>query len=357
MSLNIQEISRDKLSIKTYFDGHEKVYYFSDIETKLEGFIAIHNTNLGPAVGGTRMRQYFSQEEALSDALLLSKAMSYKCALAKVPYGGGKTVIIGNPKIKDESLLRAYGQMLATLDCSFRTGVDVGMTDEDVKNISQYNTCMIGVLDPTTDKMHTADMAALSVFVSIQASVKKMLGKRPSETNVAVKGLGKLGSELVRLLSAEGYRVVAADIDESRNQKIKELFPSVTIVDQEVIHKVSCDVFSPCALGNELNEETVDELNTKIICGGANNQLSSDIVGIILHQKNILYCPDYLVNAGGLINVVDELENDGYKKERVKERVQQCGIRMSEIIDISIKEKRATSLVADTLARSILYKK
>lgn len=349
-------LTQDEIKQLPEYDNHERVEYFSDIESGLRGYIAIHNTNLGPAVGGTRMQAYPSEEAAVKDVLKLSHSMTYKCAFAGVRYGGGKVVVIGDPeKAKTEKLLRAYGRVIENFGGLIRTGVDVGMEDKDVAVMAEESKYFVGVLKDH-EKLATSDMAALSTFTGIRASLQRKFGSADiSGKKIAVKGLGKLGGELVRLLHKEGAKLIVADINQGRVDKILAEFPGVETVFHEVIHKSECDVFSPCALGGELTDQTVRQLNCKIVCGGANDQLEVPQVGDLLFDLGVLYAPDYVVNAGGLINVVDELEPDGYSKERVLQRIERISTFLQQIFGQSEAEKLSPNSIANKLAEKVIY--
>lgn len=331
------------------FSGHEQVLRFEDTETGLLGFVAIHNTNLGPAVGGTRMFPYKSERDALQDVLRLSRAMTYKCALAGVRFGGGKAVIIANPKKdKTEALIRVYARLIGSLDHQFFTGEDVGISESDVRLMLQEADTFIGKPGLAEDP---SPYAALSTLSSIKASAKHILLK-PGITGlkVAVKGVGKVGRELVRLLLTEGASVVFSDIDRAAVKNVQAAFPAATAVSNTTIHSQTIDVYAPCALGDEFTERNKIDIKAKIICGAANNQLASDAVGEWLFNNGVTYIPDYVANAGGLINVVDELEPGGYQRQRVLDRINNIPGTVEQILAMSKVKNRAPHLVADELA-------
>ncbi len=304
--------------ISSNLDQHEKIIRLSDPKSGLRGFIAIHNTSHGPATGGTRMMPYTSEQDALNDALKLARAMTYKCALAGVPYGGGKGVIIGDPKKdKTQKLLQSYAQIVNSLNGIFTTGEDVGITREDAEIMTKTSPYING-FSKSTDP---SPFAALSVFSSIKSAVKITNNESLRYKKIAVKGIGKVGSELIRLLIKTGAKLYAADIDSKIITKIRREFPTVGIVETSSIHQLPVDVFAPCALGNEIAKENISEIKAKIICGSANNQLSSEAIGDQLFHRGILYIPDYLANAGGLINAIDTREPGGYQKKRVMRRI------------------------------------
>lgn len=336
-------------------DNHEAVYSFFDNNTGLRGFLGIHNTNLGPATGGTRMYPYKCEKEALRDVLLLSKAMTYKSALAGVPFGGGKAVIIGGSEIKSEGMLREYGKVIDSFKGGFTTGTDMGITHEDTETMATESEYILGQKN-TVEKFDTSDMAALGVFFSIKEGLREIFGS-PSVRGkkISINGVGKLGGELLRLLMEEGAEVVAADINLEVVEKIKSEYRDVKFVDPEVIFSQKVDAYSPCAIGGEFNEKTISRLDTKIISGGANNQLVSDTIGESLYKLGILYIPDYIANSGGLINIVDEMEENGYNKDRVTEKITSIGETVRKIINLSKARGKSTNIVANELAKKIIY--
>lgn len=334
------------------FDNHELVSFFYDKPTGLKGFIAIHNTNLGPAAGGTRYWPYPSDEEALRDVLNLSRAMTYKCALARVPYGGAKAVIIADPKKpKTRNFLAAYSRVVNLFKGNFITGEDVGIEERDIEVLTRHSKFIVGRKTKGGD---LSPWAALGVFSAMQAALSLIFGENHMERKTfAIKGLGKVGGELARLIYESGGRVIGSDIDPEKVALAKKRFPRIKIVKPEEIHKQTCDVFAPCALGCEINSLTIKEFNCPIVCGAANNQLCEPEDGLLIHRRGILYVPDYLANAGGLINVVGELRRGGYDRKWVEAKC--LGVRKTtlEILKISKKKNVPSSLVADQIAEKI----
>lgn len=334
------------------FDNHKLVVKIEDKNAGLNGFIAIHNDNLGlPAVGGTRMFPYKSEESAVRDVLRLSRAMTYKCAIAKVPYGGAKGVIIGNPK-KDKTakLLVAYAQKINSLCGKFYTGEDVGITQSDVNIMLKSSDYFIGKPEYAGDP---SPYAALSTFYAIQSAVYYTCKKKDlKDIEVAVKGVGKVGGELVKLLRDANATVFVSDVDKIALGKIKKRFPKVQVASNKTIHSLKVDVYSPCALGDELSIKNAADIKAKIICGAANNQLSDNKVGDWFFKHNVTYIPDYVANSGGLINVVGELARDGYEKSRVLKRIKGINNTVKKILTISSKTNRPPHRVADKIAES-----
>lgn len=333
------------------FDNHESVTFIHDTDSGLKGFIAIHNTNLGPAVGGTRFWYYENEEEALKDALRLSRAMTYKCSLAGVPYGGGKAVLMApapNSKMPKEYAI-AYAKRLISFDCPFFTGEDVGLTEEDVRLLAkQAPTCIIG--KPEVGGL-PSEWAALSVFYSMKAAMRERFGSESFKgKTVAVKGLGNVGYGLCLLLAQEGAKITGADIKKDMVERAQANVPGITIESTDKIGSLAVDVYAPCALGNEFKASIVPTLSCSIICGAANNQLTSREVGRMLDKRGILYVPDYVANAGGLINVVDELNPAGYSRERVIQNIERIHDTVRNIIQEATTSKRPISDVADEIA-------
>lgn len=335
------------------YDNHMLLKRFEDKKTKLVGYVAIHDDKLGPAVGGTRMYPYSSEKEAIKDVLRLSKAMSYKCALAGVKYGGGKAVIIGDPnKIKNEAFVRAYAREIGKLNGKFITGEDVGISEDDVQLMFEEAPFFIGKKGFAGDP---SPFAALSTFYSIQAASKYLFGSENlKDKKIAVKGIGKVGSELVRLLLNEKAIVYVADISEQSVKKLKVKHPEVNIVDPNKVHSLTLDIYSPCAMGNEFTNANKNQVRAKIICGSANNQLSEAGIGDWFYENKILYIPDYVANAGGLIDVVDELEPGGFNKNRVDKRIKNIKNTVTKILNLSVENQQSTVWIADNLADKIL---
>ncbi len=344
--------SFDPSSLKE-FDGHEMVVLINDKATGLQGIVSLHSTALGPALGGTRMLPYPSNKAALRDVLNLSSAMSFKCALAGLPFGGGKAVIIDSPDslISKKEKLVAYARMIEKLGGIFKTGTDVGITDKDVAHMARHSKHMLGVSKADRGELTTSKLAALGVYYAIEVSLETVFGSESVKgRKVAVKGLGKLGGELVRLLYENGAILFVSDIDESKCRKIKKLYPGVQVVGNKIITTLPVDVFAPCALGKELTSVSIKKIRSKIVAGGANNQLASDRVGDQLFDLGILYAPDYIANAGGLIYVADELENDGFQQKRVLERTANIKLTLREIFNQSQKTGIPTHKIANAIA-------
>lgn len=300
---------------------HEQVVFCNDPETGLKAIIAIHDTTLGPALGGTRMRQYETMEDALEDAFRLSKGMTYKCAAADVDFGGGKAVIIGDPlKDKTPELFRAYGQFIETLNGRFYTGTDMGTVLDDFVHAYKETNCIAGLPEEYGGGGETSIPTALGVLYSIQAVAKTLWGHEDlSGKKFAVQGLGKVGFKTAEHLLQAGADLYVTDVDpyivHVLTEKAEEMGRIAVSVSSDDIYGVEADMFVPCAIGGIINDQTIDQLKVQAIVGAANNQLLHESHAEKLKQKGILYAPDYIVNGGGLIQVADELY--GPNKKRV----------------------------------------
>jgi leucine dehydrogenase len=296
------------------FDDHEHVVFGSDPESGLRAIIAIHNTRRGPSLGGCRMWPYASTEEALQDALRLSRGMTYKAAITDLPYGGGKSVIIGDPKThKTESLLRAMGRFVDSLGGRYHTAEDVGTTVEDMDVLRKETRFAHGFSGASGDP---SPATAYGVYMGIRAAARFKHGHDELRgRTVAVQGLGNVGRRLCRYLADAGVRLIVSDIKEDAIRTAIRDF-GATPVAPDAIYAAEADFFAPCALGAILNDETIPQLRARIIVGSANNQLSEARHGKVLHQRGILYAPDYVVNAGGLIDI--------YVGEAPTDRIADC---------------------------------
>lgn len=337
------------------FDAHQSVSFLRDPKTGLKAIVAVHNSNLGPATGGTRMYDYKNESDALRDVLNLSKAMTYKCALAGVNFGGGKAVIIGKESKKSSALFKAYGKKINEFRGAFTTGCDVGITEADTGHMAMESEYILG---HKTTKHATSEMAALGVFYGIEAALVFKFGKADFKKRiVAIKGLGKIGGELLRLLYEKDTTIIAADLEKALIREYKKKYPKIKIVSPRAIMTIPADVYAPCALGGDLTKKSIQKLKAKIIAGGANNQLEEESVGALLHKGGILYVPDYVLNAGGLIHIVDELEKNGYNERRVLKRIERIKKTVTDILRASLEKNIPTNEIANMLAERIIYKK
>lgn len=286
------------------FDHHENISYFHCADTGLKAIIAVHNTNLGPALGGCRMWSYDDDEKALRDVLRLSKGMTYKAAITGLPLGGGKSVIIGDAKkVKTPEMMRAMGKAVDAMGGRYIVAEDVGTTVDDMNQISTNTKHVVGVAHGSGDPSPTT---AYGVFIGLKAAVRHRLQKEDLRgMRISVQGLGNVGYNLCKLLHAEGAELSVTDVQTDKiDMAIKEFGAKAVALND--IYDVEADVFAPCALGAILNDETIKRLKVKVVAGAANNQLAEPRHGDILRDLKVLYAPDYLINAGGLINVYYE---------------------------------------------------
>ena len=302
-------------------DGYEQIVYCTDDQSGLKAIIAIHSTALGPALGGTRFYPYESEEDALVDVLRLAKGMTYKAAAAGLDLGGGKAVIIGDPKRnKTEELLRAYGRFVETLGGRYITAEDVGTALEDMDTVRRESRWVTGCSHTYGGSGDPSPVTAYGVLQGIRACALEVFGDADLKgRTVALQGVGKVGNALCGHLVEAGASVTIGDIDVDNLGKAVAAYGVETIALDE-IHKMEVDIFAPCALGGVVNDDTISEFHCKIIAGAANNQLATDAHGEKLRDLGILYAPDFVINAGGLINVEDELR--GYDRERALKKVE-----------------------------------
>lgn len=329
---------------------HEKVVLGSDPASNYRGIIAVHSTTLGPAVGGTRVWKYASDEAATFDALRLSRAMSYKNALAGLPFGGGKAVIIANNTIADrEKLFRAHGRFVNSLGGQFITAEDVGTTPYDMEFIRMETPFVAGLASISGDP---SPMTGFGVFRALQAAAKYRWGSDElTKRTIAIQGCGKTGYELARRLHDAGAHVVVSDVDQARVKQVVDDF-GVTAVAPDQVVGVAADIFAPCALGGIINDETVPQLKVEIVVGSANNQLLEDRHGQALHERGILYVPDYVANAGGIVHGCRELL--GWPEERAKQQVEKIYDTVTGILE-SAGSETPPFRVANELAERKLF--
>lgn len=335
---------------KLYSMGHEEVIYFSQPECGLKAIVAIHNTTLGPALGGTRLWNYASEEEAIEDVLRLSKGMTYKAAVSGLNLGGGKAVIIADPKKdKNEALFRAYGRFIESLNGRYITAEDVNITVEDIDHIYTETNYVCGVAKSHGGSGNPAPYTALGVFRGIEASLTKKFGSRSVKDKViAVQGVGSVGYELSKIIAQHGGKIFFTDISEKNVERMKNEIPSAEYVDPDKIFDVACDVYAPCALGASVNDDTIGRLKCSIVAGAANNQLKEDRHGQVLKEKNILYAPDYLINAGGLMNV--SIEFEGWNDSKSRRMIDTIYDTTLNIFQISDEQNLPVNKAADFLA-------
>mgnify|MGYP003879289707 CR=1 FL=1 len=332
---------------------YENVAFARDEESGLRSIIVIHSRKRGPALGGCRMWHYANEQEALTDALRLAQGMTYKAALADVPCGGGKGVIIGHPRQdKTPALFEAYGRFVDSFRGQYYTGEDVGTSLEDMNYVQRTTSYVVGTLKSGGDP---SPVTATGVFAGIEAAIRQLHGPHAklSGRRVAVQGLGQVGRALCVLLNEAGARLVVADIDPASMDQAKALFQA-EVVDPDRIYEQEADVFAPCALGGVLNQDTIPLLNSEIVAGSANNQLLKEEDGGLLHARGILYAPDYVINSGGLINVAQELAPGGYDREATMIKVRGIGSTLQEIFRDAGRENLPPDVIANRLAEQRL---
>ncbi len=331
------------------YGQHEEVVFCRDKEAGLKAIIAIHNTALGPALGGTRMWPYKSEEDALVDVLRLSKGMTYKAAAAGLNLGGGKAVIIGDPETdKSEAMFRAFGQFVNSLSGRYITAEDIGTTVRDMGHVFAETPWVTGISPALGGSGDPSPLTARGVLNGIKATAKKQFGTSDLKgMHLAVQGLGKVGSYLCEFLNEEGAKLTVADINSERVKEISQKLGAKT-ADPDTILFTDCDILAPCAMGAIINDDTIPKLKCKAIAGGANNMLAEDRHGDMLKELGILYAPDYVINAGGLMNVFVELE--GYSSERALERTETIFDNLIDIYNIAEQENIPTYQAADRLA-------
>jgi leucine dehydrogenase len=329
--------------------GHEEVILRRDAGAGLRAIIALHDTTLGPAIGGTRMRTYASEDDALLDALRLARAMTYKSAMAGMRYGGGKAVIVGDPaRDKTEALLIAYARAVERLGGRFHTGTDMGLDERDIKVMSRVTRHATHTAPGA--RIDSADLAALGVFASIERAAQE-LGRPLSGLHVAVQGLGEVGGRLARQLAEAGARLTVADIAAGRVGHAVSVW-GATAVAPEAIYDVEADVFSPNAAGGVLGEATIARLRCRAVVGAANEQFADDGAGDALLARGILYGPDYVVNAGGLLSVLFET---GELDERgVTARVRGIAATLADVWARARKEGAPPHRIADGIVEERL---
>ncbi|MFQ5624611.1 MAG: Glu/Leu/Phe/Val dehydrogenase dimerization domain-containing protein [Paracoccaceae bacterium] len=329
------------------FDDHEEVVFARDPAAGLSAIIAVHDTTLGPAMGGCRVWSYKTDGEALTDVLRLSRGMSYKAALAGMPFGGGKSVIVTAPgQAKTPHMMRAMGRIVDRLGGRYIIAEDVGTSVEDMDLIAGETKHVAGVSGYDGDP---SPSTALGVFLCTRSAVRRRFGRDLTGCHVAVKGLGHVGYELCRLLHEAGAKLTVADIDRNAVARASEAFRAQPAKVDEIL-TVEADVFAPCALGKDLSAVTIPRMRAGIVCGSANNQLATPEDDERLRRREILYCPDYLVNAGGLISAAGRLI--GLTEDGVRQKLDALPDTLDSVLDTAEKTGRAPGATADSIARA-----
>lgn len=325
-------------------DDFEQVVFCHDAGSGLRSIIAVHDTTLGPALGGVRMRPYATEEDALRDCLRLARGMTYKAAIAGVNLGGGKSVIIGDPKRdKTEALLRAHGRYIQTLHGRYIPGIDAGTGVADLEVIAveaERVSCV---------RRDPSPLTALGVLEGIRACVRARLGAAALDgVRVCVQGVGHVGAALAAYLAAEGAKVTLADVDDGLAQRVADQTGATKAGSDELL-TTPCDVFAPCAYGGVVDDDTAAALRCAVVAGGANNVLAERRHGEVLRRRDILYAPDYCINSGGLISLEEEIL--GHDDERTERRVRSVGGLVTGVIERAERDDVSTADAADTIAR------
>lgn len=331
--------------------GHEQLVAHTDPSSGLKSFIAIHDTALGPSCGGCRIWPYSTEADAIEDVLLLSRAMTYKSAMAGLSLGGGKAVIIADAQSqKTEFLMKAFGRFVDTLEGRYITTEDVGCTPEDMEYVSTETKHVVGLPKSVGGSGETSVMTALGVYLGMKACGKAKWGSA-SLTNrvVAMQGFGSVGRKLAAHILNEGAQLIVTDVYQAAMEQAQRL--GAVVVGCEEIYDVECDIFSPNALGGTLNNATIPRLRCDIVAGAANNQLSDQEDSVALARRGIIYAPDYVINAGGIINVSFEI-GQTYDEDRARQKTEGISDTIEQVLQLATKEDISTSRAADSLAES-----
>ena len=337
--------------------GHEEVVFYQDADSGLRAIIAVHSTLLGPGLGGVRMWPYASTDEALQDVLRLAEAMTYKAAVAGLPLGGGKAVIIGDSRrVKTESLLRAFGRAVESLGGRYLTAEDVGVTVADMEIVRKETRHVTGTSEKSGGSGDPSMLTAKGLFYAIETCMKELYGD-PSVKNrtVAIQGVGKVGYQLAELLATADARLIIADTDSQRAMLARREFEAWRVEPDEIL-QVECDVLSPCALGGVFTRKTIPRLRCRSIAGAANNQLDTPDDADRLEERRILYAPDYVVNAGGIINILVGLQGGrkGYDRAKAERLAKRIPLTLLEVFRKARAQGITTAKAADELAEARL---
>ncbi|MEN9700350.1 MAG: hypothetical protein RLZZ301_1548 [Bacteroidota bacterium] len=327
--------------------GHEQILFCNDKASGLKAIIAVHNTVLGPALGGTRMWMYQNEQEALTDVMRLSRGMTYKNAISNLQLGGGKAVIIGDSKtMKSEALFRRFGQFVNSLAGNYITAEDVGISPEDMVHVSKETNYVVGLPGKSGDP---SPVTAFGVYMGMKAAAKHQYGSDSlSGKKVAVQGVGHVGEYLVKHLVSEGALVTITDINQEALKRVNELY-GATVVAPDAIYDVPMDIYAPCALGATINDETLNRLTCSVIAGAANNQLKDETVhGVEVMKRGIIYAPDFALNAGGVINCFSEVA--GLSLDWAHEKAAEIYQTIDAIVSRSQTEQIPTYMIANKLA-------
>ncbi len=350
--LSSKELTKaDPVFGQVSFDDHEQIVFCNDKDTGLKAIIGIHNTVLGPALGGTRMWNYNNEWEALNDVLRLSRGMTFKSAITGLNLGGGKAVIIGDAKTqKTPELMRRFGEFVHSLSGKYITAEDVGMATEDMDTVREVTPYVTGISESKGGAGNPSPITAYGVFMGMKAAAKFKYGSDVLEDkSIYVQGIGHVGEGLVEHLVNEGAKVTIADINQERLEEIRSKY-GATIYGGNDIYSEPMDIYAPCALGATINDDTIYRLQADIVAGAANNQLAEENKhGKILQERGIVYAPDFLINAGGIINVYAELEN--YDRQEIMRKTENIYNTTLEILDNAKVNNLTTHTAALNIAR------
>lgn len=350
--IDTKDLKNDPVFGQLSFDNHEQIVFCNDEDTGLKAIIGIHNTTLGPALGGTRMWQYKSEWEALNDVLRLSRGMTYKSAITGLNLGGGKAVIIGDAKTqKNDALMRKFGEFVNSLSGKYITAEDVGMETRDMDIIREVTPHVTGVSESIGGSGNPSPVTAYGVYMGMKAAAKYKFGTENLDgKKVLVQGVGHVGETLVKHITDEGAQVILNDINEARLEELSKKYGANVVLGNDIFG-LDVDIYAPCALGATINDESIAQLKAKVIAGAANNQLANELKhGTMLKEKGIAYAPDFLINAGGIINVYAEVV--GYDKAESLKRTENIYNTTLEIFNLSEKENITTHQAAFNIAQA-----
>ncbi len=358
------DLDVSELSKFSDYDGHEVVRNIRDEDTGLNAYIGVHNRNMGPALGGCRMYTYVSDEAAITDVLRLSRGMTYKNALAGLPLGGGKSVIVGNPfEMKTDALMAEMGKGVASLEGRYITAEDSGSSVHDMEVMHEHTKFVVGI--PTESAELGGDpspFTSYGVYCGLKAAAQKRYGTNDLKgVTVSIQGMGAVGYGLARLLHKDGAKMVITDVRDDMLQKAVAEFPGTVVVAPEEIFAVEADIFAPCALGAQINDATIPQLKVDIVAGAANNQLATSQSGVMLAEKNILYVPDYVINAGGVIAVAyeyfDRINQNPFpfnlNLANLNKHIEGIGGTIGKIFNVAETRGITTDVAADELAEAV----
>ena len=350
--IDIKDLKNDPVFGQLSFDNHEQIVFCNDEDTGLKAIIGIHNTTLGPALGGTRMWQYKSEWEALNDVLRLSRGMTYKSAITGLNLGGGKAVIIGDAKTqKNDALMRKFGEFVNSLSGKYLTAEDVGMETRDMDIIREVTPHVTGVSEAIGGSGNPSPVTAYGVYMGMKAAAKYRFGSdNLAGKKVLVQGVGHVGETLVKHITDEGAQVILNDINEARLEELSKKYGANVVLGND-IYGLDVDIYAPCALGATLNDQSISQLKAKVIAGAANNQLANELKhGKLLREKGIAYAPDFLINAGGIINVYAEVV--GYDKAESLKRTENIYNTTLDIFNLADKESITTHQATFNIAQA-----